>query len=376
MLHQKPLHKPSGWKHKPQPPGNRIPEEDRLDIFREQEQPIPLEDIEAERVYRASIKMHGRRAFRSLRSEDNESGAASGRPASRSFGKGNNLAQVEGVGQRRGGGGVAFRNRRGTDEGGALRGDREGQTHLRSREGRGLGRREGRREGRYRKQEQEDEMDETGDAEFERLDNLYDKMMLSEFEQLQEALISGPREQVYERLNQRKFEQNILEPTATIARELSNSQDTAVTASLLGMPSSTAPVRASPAARRALLARQQGQREKQGEYKRWLPPKVQSLGCTDFAKLSGTAPVIGLQYLLAKKPEIGLNYRQANDAKIVTFLKKVAPESTATRINSTKSQQQPAVSPRRTFLSLYTSLISLTGSPELGSHRTCFNTLF
>jgi hypothetical protein len=100
------------------------------------------------------------------------------------------------------------------------------------------GGKQARGENRGRKEEEEQgEMDETvGNDEFERLDNFFEKMMLGEFEQLQEALISGPREQVYERLNQRKFEQNILEPTPTIARELSKSQDLAVTALYLVCP--------------------------------------------------------------------------------------------------------------------------------------------
>jgi hypothetical protein len=309
---------------------------------------MAFEDIEAERMDRASIKMHGRRAFPTLRSEGNENGAAR---ASRPFVRGNNLAQGEGVGQRRSDGGTDFRNRRRTDEGGALRGNREGQTHLRSRQRGGQGRREsrrGREQGKKREVEQE-EMDETADAEFEKLDNLVEKMMLSEFEQLQEALISGPREQVYEPLNQRKFEQNVLEPTPTIARELSNSQDAAaVTTSLLGLPSRTAPVRASPAAQRVNLARQQGQMEQQGEYGRWLPTKLQSLGGTDFAKLSGTDPVTGLQFLLAKRPEIGLKYREENETEIVTFLKRKAPELTVRSIDPAKPRQQPTVSLCRT----------------------------
>ena len=329
-------------------------EEDHLEMFNEQ-------NIEAERVHRASIKMHGRRAFPSLRSEGNKSGAASGSRTPRSFGRSNDLAQVEGVGQRRSDGGTDFRNRRGNqrgaDERGALRRGREGQTHLRSRQGGGQGRRESRREREQRKKgdEEQDEMDETADAEFERLDGLFDKMMLSEFEQLQEALVSGPREQVYERLNQRGFEQDVLEPTPTIARELSNSPDAAVTASLLGGPSKTAPVRASPAAHRANLALQQLRMERQGEYGRWLPENVQSLGGTDFAKLSSTAPVIGLQCLLAKKPEIALEDREAIDAEIVTFLETRAPELTTKSINPAEHQQQPTVSPTDPLYPLHIS---------------------
>jgi hypothetical protein len=62
--------------------------------------------------------------------------------------------------------------------------------------------------------------------------------------------------------------------------------------------------------------------EQQGEYRRWLPTEVQNLGGADFAELSGRAPVIGLQYLMAKKPEIEPEHRQENDSKIVTFLKR------------------------------------------------------
>jgi len=356
--------------------GTQIPE-DRSVMFSEQEQSMAFDDIEAERVRRASIRMHGRRAFPTLRSKGNESGAASGHRAPRSFGRGNDLAQVEGVGQRRSDGGTNFRNRRRTDEGGALRGHREGQTHVRGRQGGGQGKREsrrGRETGKKREVEQ-GEMDETADAEFERLDNLFDKMMLSEFEQLQEALISGPREQVYERFNQRRFEQDVLEPTPTIAQELSDSQDAAVTASLLGVPSRTAPVRASPAAHKANLARQQRRMEQQGEYGKWLPTELQNLGGTDFAKLSGTAPVTGLQFLLAKKPEIGLKYREANDTKIVAFLKNKAPELIVESTDPATRRQQPAVSPCRTFLSFYTSLISFTDAPELRSYRIWFNIL-
>ena len=336
------LHKNGAWKHRRFIEENQIPE-DRV-IFSKQEQSMAFEDIEAERLHRASIKMHGRRSFPTLRSKGNESGAASGRRDPRSLGGGNNLAQVEGVRQRRNDGGTDFRNRRKTDEGGALRGDREGQTRLRSRQGGVQGRRESRR-GTKKMEEEQDEMDESADAEFERLDSLFDKMMLSEFEQLQEALISGPREQVYEQLNQRKFEQNILEPTPTISRELSDSQDTAITASLLDLPSTTAPVRASPAAQSAILARQQRRMEQQGEYGGWLPTNIQSLGGTDFAQLSGRAPVIGLQFLLAKKPEIGLEYRETNDTKIMAFLETRAPELTGRSIDPAKRRQQPAVSP-------------------------------
>ena len=333
--------------------------------------------MEAERVHRASIKMRGRRTFPTLRSEPNESGAASGR---RSFGRGNDLARVEAVVQRRNDGGTDFRNRRGnrreTNEGGALRGGREGQTHLRPRQGGSQGRRESRREKEQRKKGEEDQdgMDETADAEFERLDGLFEKMMLSEFEQLQDALISGPREQVYERLDQRKFEQNVLGPTPTIARELSNSPGTAVTASLLE-PSRTAPVRASPAAHRANLVRQQLRMEKQGEYGRWLPENVQSLGGTDFAKLSGMAPVIGLRCLLAKKPEIGLEYREEIDAKITTFLKERAPGLTAKSIDPAKRQQQPVCESMSDPFILCHYLISFTESPQLGFNRTWFNIL-
>jgi len=216
---------------------------------------------------------------------------------------------------------------------------------LRSREGGGQGRRENRRKREQRKleEEEQDDMDEiVGNDEFERLDNFFDKMMLGEFEQLQEALISGPREQVYERLDQRKFEQNILEPTPTISRELSKSQGVAVTAALLGLPSSQAPVRASPAAQRAISARRQRRMEQQGEYRRWLPNKIQNLSGTDFAKLSGRAPVIGLQYLIAKKPEIELKYREITGMKIRTFLKKSAPELSGKSINPAEFHQQQA----------------------------------
>ena len=345
MFDQSRLHKNGARKHRRFTEVNQIPE-DRV-IFSKQEQSTAFEDVEAERLHRASIKMHGRRSFPTLRSKDNESGAASGRRDPRSFGGGNNLAQAEGVRQRRNDGGTDFRNRRRTDEGGALRGDRKGQTHLRSRQGGVQGRRESRREREHAKKREEEqgEMDESADAEFERLDNLFEKMMLSDFEQLQEALISGPREQVYEQLNQRKFEQNILEPTPTIVRELSNSQDAAVTASLLDLPSRTSPVRASPAAHRANLALQQQRMERQGDYGRWLPENLQSLGGTDFAELSGTAPVTGLQFLLAKKPEIEVKYREANDTKIVTFLKRKAPELIGGGIGPAKRTQQPAVSP-------------------------------
>lgn len=348
--------------------GNQIPEEDRLDLFSEQEQPIALEDIEAEKVHRASIKMHGRRAFPSLHSHGNESGA-SGRRASRSFGRGDISVQGEGVKQRRTDGGTDSGNRRGTQEGGGLRGDRNRQTHLRSREGGGQGKRETRRRREQRKlEEEQDGIDEiVGNDEFERLDSFFQKVMLGEFEQLQEALISGPPEQVYEPLNQRKFEENILEPTPTIARELSKSQDDAVIAAVLGQPSSQAPIRASPAAQRVILARQQRRMEQQGEYRRWLPPKVQNLGGTDFAKLSGRAPVVGLQCLMAKKPEIELRYREVTSTKIREFLKKSAPELTAKNISPTKCQQQPVVSPRRSFWSIYIDLIFFTDSPELGS---------
>ncbi len=351
MFEQSRLRKDVAWNQR------RSTEQDRSDILSEQEQRTALEEMEAERVHRASIKMRGRRTFPTLRSEANESGAASGRRTPRSFGRGNDLAQVEAAGQRRSDGGTDFRNRRGnrrgTDEGRALREGREGQPHLRLRQGGGQGRRESRREREQRRkgEEEQDEMDGTADAEFERLDGLFEKMMLSEFEQLQDALIGGPREQVYERLDQRKFEQNVLEPTPTIARELSNSPDAAVTASLLGQPSRIAPVRASPAAHRVNLARQQLRLDQQGDYGRWLPKNVQSLGGTDFAKLSGMAPVIGLQCLLAKKPEIGLEYREAIDTKIVKFLKRKAPELTERSIDPAKHQQQPAVSPCRIILS-------------------------
>ena len=361
MLEQSRLRKDVTWNQR------RL---DRSDILSEQEKRMALEDMEAERVHRASIKMRGRRTFPTLRSETNDSGAASGRRTPHSFGKGNDLAQVEAAGQRRSDGGTDFRNRRGnrrgTDEGGALRGGREGQTHLRPRQGGNQGRRESRRarEQRRKGEEEQDEMDETADAEFERLDGLFEKMMLSEFEQLQDALISGPREQVYEPLDQRKFEQNVLEPTPTIARELSNSPDAAVAASLLGPPSRTAPVRASPAAHKANLVRQQLRMEQQGEYGRYLPENVQSLGGTDFAKLSGTAPVIGLQCLLAKKPEIGLKYREEIGAKIVTFLQGRAPELTAKSMDAAKLQQQPACESMSDPFILYNYLISFTGPPS------------
>lgn len=351
---------------------NQIPEEARLDIFSEQEQPIALEDIEAEKAHRASIKMHVRRAFPSLRSNGND--GAKGRRPSRSFGRDDMdmSAQFKETRQRRGDGGTNFRNRRGNDEGGPRRGDRNGQTYLRAREG-GQRMRETRRgrERRTREEDEQNEMDEiVGNDEFERLDSFFDNMMLGEFEQLQEALISGPREQVYERLNQRKFEQNILEPTPTIARELSKSQDLATAASLLGLPSSQAPLRASPAAQKAILTRQQQRMEQRGEYGRLLPAEVQSLAGVDFARLSGRAPVIGLQYLMAKKPEIGLESREVNGTKITAFLKRSAPELIATSINAAEFRQQPGVSPCQTRLSLYMSLISFTDPLELESHRT------
>jgi len=318
-----------------------------LDVFSEQEQPIAREDIEADKAHCASIKMHGRRAFLSVRSNDNESGASERRP-SRSYERGNILAQGEGPRQRRNDGSASFRNRRGTTEGGALRGNREGQPHLRSRQGGGQGRREtrgGRAQSRLEEEEQNEKDEIAGNDEFERLDNFFEKVTLGEFEQLQEALTSGPREQVYGRLNQRKFEENILEPTPTIARELSKTHDIAVNAAPLRLPSSQAPVRASPAAQRAILARQRRWMEQRGEYRRWLPTKIQNLGGTDFAKLSGRAPVVGLQCLMAKKPEIALRYRGAAGTKIRAFLKKSAPELTAKSINPTEIQQQPAVSP-------------------------------
>jgi hypothetical protein len=354
--------------------GNRILEEDRWDIFSDQEQPIALKDIEAQKVYHASIKIHERRALPSLRANGNE-GGANGRRAALSFARGNISAQVEETRRGHSDGESNPRNRRGTNEGKALRGDRDGQTYLRSREGGGQGRRGNRRKREQRKleEEEQDDMDEiVGNDEFERLDNFFDKVMLGELEQLQEALTSGPREQVYERLNQRKFEQNILTPTPTIARELSNSQDVAITAALLGTPSSQAPVRASPAAQKAILARQQRLMERRGEYRRWLPTKVQRLGGIDFAKLSGDAPVIGLQHLMAKKPEIGLKQREVTSAKVRTFLKSRAPELTAKSINPTESQQ-PAVSPHRAF-SLCIYLNSFTDSFELESYKTRFNT--
>lgn len=331
--------------------GNRIPEGDRLDVFRRQEQPISLEDIEAEKTHRASIKMHGHRAFPSLRSNGNEIGA-SGHRASRSFGRGHISAQSEGVRHRRNDGGTDSGNRRKTQEGGALRGNSKGQTYLRSREGGGQGKRETKRRREQRKLEEEDQdnMDElAGNDEFERLDNFFQKVMLGEFEQLQQALISGSREQAYERLNQRKFEENILEPTPTIARELSKSYDDALMAALIGQPSSQEPARASPAAQRTILARQQRRMEQRGEYRRWLPPKVRNLGGTDFAKLSGRAPVVGLQCLMAKKPEIDLKYREVTGTKIRAFLKKSVPELAAKNINPTECQQQPVVSPRRSI---------------------------
>jgi hypothetical protein len=330
---------------------NQIPEEDRLDVFSEQEQPIALEDIEVEKVHHASIKIPGHMEFTGLRSHGNE--GASRRKASRSFGKDTISAQVKVISQGRSDGETRPRIRRGTGGAGVLRGDRNGQTYLRSREDGGQGRREsrGERERRLKEEAKQDEMDEiAGNDEFERLDNFFDKMMLGEFEQLQEALISGPREQVYERLDQRKFEQNILEPTPTISRELSKSQGVAVTAALLGLPSSQAPVRASPAAQRAISARRQRRMEQQGEYRRWLPNKIQNLSGTDFAKLSGRAPVIGLQYLIAKKPEIELKYREITGMKIRTFLKKSAPELSGKSINPAEFHQQQAVSPHRKFL--------------------------
>lgn len=340
--------------------GNQIPEEARFDVFREQEQPIALKDIKAEKAHRASIEMHRRRAFPSLRPNGNE-GGANGYRAPRSFGRGDVSAQGEGVRQRRNNGGTGSENRRRPQEGGAFRRDRNGQTYLRSYEGGGQGKRETkrRREQRMSEEEDQDELDEiAGNDEFERLDNFFQKMMLGEFEQLQEALISGPREEVYELFNQRKFEENILEPTPTIARELSKSQDDALMAGLLGQPHFQAPVRASPAAQRVILARHQRRMQQRGEYREWLPPKVQDLSGTDFAELSGRAPVVGLQFLMAKKPEIALKDRGLTGTNIRAFLKKSAPELTSQNVNPTECQQQPVVSSRQSLLSIYIYLIS------------------